>query len=299
MKKILVCGGYGFVGSRLVSALVSNKWDVYTLSHRQHDPMIGVTELVYSDIKQEVIDSLIKEIEPACTVFLATQYDNGDLEKIIDVNIKLPALLMKALCKLPKEKRNLILTDSYWSLGAADSMNIPLDDYAAAKSAIKEFAKTYNYYESLSIINLMVYGTYGNADKRGKVLDAILNAVKTGVDIELSAGAQFLDLVHVNDICEGYQLAINQLVGHSRNKLAILENYSLNTGKSVQIKTIVDFIGRKHDTSHVHLGLKKYRDREIFEPLYNYPVMPGWAPKNSLENYIDDFLNEKNHLLKS
>lgn len=292
MKKILVCGGYGFIGSRLIENLVNSGWDVYTLSHRKHVSITGVTEIVYSDIEQDRIDSIVKEIKPSCTVFLATQYDNGDLDKIINVNIKLPAALMKSLCKLPKGHRNIILTDSYWSLGSTDSKGIPLDDYAAAKGAVKEFAKTYSYYESLSVINLMVYGTYGNADKRGKILDAILNAVKSKTEIKLSAGAQFLDLVHVDDICDGYLLAICFLIGNKENENGLFKTYGLNTGKPVQIKKIIDFIGIKHDITSIQLGSRQYREREIFEPLYNHPKMPGWMPKNNLEDYIENYLSE-------
>lgn len=293
MMKILVCGGYGFIGSKLVSSLVVKGWDVYTLSHRGHNSIIGVTEVVYKNLEQDEISSIVKKIMPSCTIFLATQYDNGDLDKIININIKLPVFLMKALSDLPKENRNFILTDSYWSLGSTESKGIPLDDYAAAKGAIKEFAKTYSYHKALAIINIMIYGTYGSADKRGKILDAILNAVKFNSRLELSAGEQFLDLVHVDDICDGYMLAVDLLFNKSQCSDKFFETYSLSTGKPIQIKKIIELIGSKNNVTSIHLGCKAYREREIFEPLYNYPTMPGWSPKENLDTYIAKYLNEK------
>lgn len=288
--KILICGGYGFIGRNLIEKLQLKNFEIITLSQRKHKLINGVTEIVYKNIKQIEIDEIIEDIKPDCTIFLATKYDQGDLDSIVDVNIKLPAMLIKAMCTLPIDKRNIILTDSYWSFGDEDSKNIPLDDYAAGKSAIKEFAKTYNHYKNISVINLAVYGTYGRGDARGKLIDIIINSIKYNIELELTAGEQLLDLVHVDDICSGYIRAINIIKDERLNNRTSFCNYALSSGKVVKVKDLIAELAKKHDVSCLKVGVLQYRERELFQPQYPYPNLPGWVAKNDVVMYIENSL---------
>lgn len=290
--RILICGGYGFIGNRLLSYLLNKGCEIFTLSHRAHEPIPGVHEFVYENFEQVKLLSLISEINPDCTVFLATQYDNGDLDKIIDVNIKLPSMLMKAISRLPESQRNFVMTDSYWSLGSKESKGIPLDDYAAAKGAVKEFAKTYSYYNKVKIINLMVYGTYGNGDRRGKILDVILDAVRDKKEIHLTAGEQYIDLVHVDDVCSAYLRAIEYLFNSALDSNNSFCTFAVGSSSPIQLKEIIAKIGKKYDVSMIHTGTKEYRERELFHPQYEHSSVPDWFPEYDLWSYIDDYLTE-------
>ncbi len=291
MKKILVCGGSGFIGRHLIDVLQNDGFDVALLSRVYHSQFSHVKEFVFSKISEPEIKSIIKSYEPDLVVFLATQYDTGDIDSIIDVNIKLPLMIMDAISSLDISKRNIILTGSYWSFGSVGVSSAPLDNYAAAKMAIMNFAMTYSSYKKLHIIELVLYGTYGSNDTRGKILDNILNAVKTRESIKLSPGEQYLDLVHINDVCDGFLIAIKRLLNSVCDD-GYVKSYALSQNKKTSIREIIEFISYSHDVSTLQIGAIKYRDREVFVPAYIYPTLPEWHPKFQVYDYITQALND-------
>jgi CDP-paratose synthetase len=291
MKKILVCGGSGFIGRHLIDVLQNDGFDVALLSRAYHHQFSHVKEFVFSEISESEIKSIIHSYEPDVVVFLATQYDTGDIDSIIDVNIKLPLMIMDAISSLDISKRNIILTGSYWSFGSVGMSDAPLDNYAAAKMAIMKFAMTYSSYKKLHIIELVLYGTYGSNDTRGKILDNILSAVKTRKSIKLSPGEQYLDLVHINDVCDGFLIAIRQLLDSVCDD-GYVESYALSQNEKTSIREIIEYISYSHDVSILELGAIKYRDREVFVPAYVYQILPGWNPKFRVYDYITQALND-------
>lgn len=291
MKKILVCGGSGFIGRHLIDTLNSDGFDIALLSRIHHPQLSHVKEFVFSEISEPEIRKIIGSYEPDLVIFLATQYDTGDINSIIDVNIKLPLIIMDAISNLDIAKRNMILTGSYWSFGSVGISSAPLDNYAAAKMAIMNFAMTYSSYKKLHIIELVLYGTYGSNDTRGKILDSILHAVKTRKSIKLSPGEQYLDLVHINDICDGFLIAIEKLINSVCDD-GYVESYALSQNKKTSIREIVEYISYSHDVSTLEIGAIEYRDREVFVPAYIYPRLPKWSPKFKVYDYITKVLND-------
>ncbi|WP_324016860.1 NAD-dependent epimerase/dehydratase family protein [Aeromonas hydrophila] len=291
MKKILVCGGSGFIGRHLIDVLQNDGFDVALLSRVYHSQFLHVKEFVFSKISEPEIKSIINSYEPDLVVFLATQYDTGDIDSIIDVNIKLPLMIMDAISSLDISKRNIILTGSYWSFGSVGVSSAPLDNYAAAKMAIMNFAMTYSSYKKLHIIELVLYGTYGSNDTRGKILDNILNAVKNRESIKLSPGEQYLDLVHINDVCDGFLIAIKRLLDSVCDD-GYVKSYALSQNKKISIREIIEFISYSHDVSTLQIGAIKYRDREVFVPAYIYSTLPEWHPKFQVYDYITQVLND-------
>lgn len=291
MKKILVCGGSGFIGRHLIDVLQNDGFDVALLSRVYHSQFSHVKEFVFSKISEPEIKSIINSYEPDLVVFLATQYDTGDIDSIIDVNIKLPLMIMDAISSLDISKRNIILTGSYWSFGSVGVSSAPLDNYAAAKMAIMNFAMTYSSYKKLHIIELVLYGTYGSNDTRGKILDNILNAVKNRESIKLSPGEQYLDLVHINDVCDGFLIAIKRLLDSVCDD-GYVKSYALSQNKKISIREIIEFISYSHDVSTLQIGAIKYRDREVFVPAYIYSTLPEWHPKFQVYDYITQVLND-------
>ncbi len=198
---------------------------------------------------------------------------------------------MDAISSLDISKRNIILTGSYWSFGSVGVSSAPLDNYAAAKMAIMNFAMTYSSYKKLHIIELVLYGTYGSNDTRGKILDNILNAVKNRESIKLSPGEQYLDLVHINDVCDGFLIAIKRLLDSVCDD-GYVKSYALSQNKKISIREIIEFISYSHDVSTLQIGAIKYRDREVFVPAYIYSTLPEWHPKFQVYDYITQVLND-------
>ncbi|HHQ4761183.1 MAG: NAD-dependent epimerase/dehydratase family protein [Aeromonas veronii] len=291
MKKILICGGSGFVGRHLIEVFQQHSFEIALLSRTYHAQFSHIKEFVFSEINDAEIKSIVCEYEPDLVIFLATQYDMGNIDSIVNVNIKLPLLIMDAISCLDISKRNLILTGSYWSFGSAGVSDAPLDNYAAAKLAIMEFAKTYSVHSNINIIELVLYGTYGSGDTRGKILDKILVSVKTGDTLNLSPGDQMLDLVHIDDVCDGFLIAVKMLLDAHQNN-GYIESFSLSKNESVSICEIVKFISNFRDTSMLKIGAVGYREREVFIPVHVYQAIPKWSPKIRVYDYITQVLND-------
>lgn len=289
-KKVLICGGSGFIGSHLISYLQKKCCHVVLLSHRQHN-LNGLKEYVVDTNSQQEIENAISLIAPDVVIFLSACYDHDDVKKVIDVNLSFPVMLMQALCRLPVMKRNMIFAGSYWSLGDDGNHFSALDNYAAAKKAVRTFAETYSFYSGIYFSNLVIYGSYGRHDHRGKLLDSIINAVKKNQTLALSPGEQYLDLVHIDDICHGFYQLVSRCL--SRQEVGLVEDFSLATRQPVRVTDIITYIAKQYDVAMIHLGKRPYRAREIFSPQYLFPVVPEWTPRQNIYDYIDNEMNAR------
>ena len=92
--------------------------------------------------------------------------------------------------------------------------------------------------------------------------------------IDVSPGDEYLDLVHISDVCTAYEVAFNLLDSDLSVKNEV---YGVSTGELHTLKEIISlFQSLLGKTIHVNFGTRPYKEREVMKPMREYKMLPNW-----------------------
>ena len=277
---VLITGITGYIGRQLAAYAKS-------LGHEVVGVVRGDAALDYEcylyDGTYDSIRYAVAESKADIVFHLATAYfkSEDDVERIVDANLKLPIYLAQALSS---SSAVFVAVGSFWQFGCDKASAIPLDSYSASKAALETMLEYFAHKECLKVRIAYLYGTYGDGDGRGKFLDSLISSIKKGVPLDVSPGFQVLNLLHVDDVVRALFLASENAL---QKKSIAIERYCINDSEEF---TLRDVVGLCATISHKHVkvtfGAVPYRDKEIMQPRYPFPSVPGWSKEIMLSEYI-------------
>lgn len=131
-------------------------------------------------------------------------------------------------------------------------------------------------------VTLRLFDVYGEDDRRPKLPNLLKEIAGTDKSIDVSPGEQYLDMVHISDVCSAYLKAYEYLVSNSDISNEI---YGVYTGKRFTLKQIVAEFEKVMDKKiTVNWGGKPYKKREVMNPATVYSQLPNWCPSVKLPN---------------
>jgi len=294
--RALITGASGFIGRNLTRELLSSSWTVSALTRNSSD--LRPLEDEIGDLKRidviEVPDdiatcsSLVGKIGPDAVFHLAAMgsadHEASQVDQLIDVNIRLGVWLLESLRELhasqsSKDVAPFVAAGSFWQHHGGSPRFEPTSLYAATKQAFEDLMCFYRDVEGLPCVMLKLFDVYGPRDTRGRLMNLLLGAAKSGDALALSPGDQFIDLVHVDDVARAFISAANTLRKHpGRLKLA----HTVPACESLPLKDLVaqisDMLGQEIP---VDWGGRPYRPREVMQPWRGDPL-PGWSAEIEL-----------------
>jgi UDP-glucose 4-epimerase len=244
MKKILVTGAYGYIGSHTVKALVEYGYDVYALDSKKSNNNIEkyISENIYiSDVTRKDIYGI-------------GNFDSVvHLAGLIDVaeSVEQPWLYCKVNTEGTFNSLVKFNSDNFIFASTAAAFN-PSSPYAQSKilaeSIIKAWGKNYTIFRFFNVA-----GNNGEFKQIGKATHLVRIAAETaagkrpyitinGTDWDTEDGTCVRDYVHVSDLVNGIVKAVEQPSNKDFECIGTGINYSvrqvINTMKSV---TNIDF----------------------------------------------------------
>ena len=286
MKPIgIITGATGYIGSHLTQYLLSQGWDIHIIAQPEfgYKHIESFKEQIHIyEYKQNVYELIdYFRYTKADAVFhlaaaVITQYSPGQIPTLIQSNIQFGTEVLEAMkCS---GIRNFIGTGSYWQNYNTNEYN-PVDLYAATKEGFEKILQYYVDAHRIKAITLRLYDIYGEDDDRPKLWTLLQRIAGTTESIDVSPGGQYIDLVHIIDVCKAYLCAYNYMVG---NEKLTNEIYSVRTGKQYTLKELVHIyekcIGK---TIHVNWGARPYKPREVMHPIAAYTILPNWEAEIS------------------
>ena len=270
MKKIIVTGGSGFIGSNLVNYLIKKKYyviniDKLTYSSNKLDSSRrnkNNYKLIKLDINNKKLIKIIKKYKPLAIFNLAaeTHVDRSidGPKNFIKTNINGTFNLLESLRFLNKRKISPklihISTDEVYGdikIGRVSEnfKYAPSSPYSASKASadhlIKSYIRTYN----LNAIISHCCNNYGPYQFPEKLIPKMIVNIFGNKDLPVYArGQNSREWIHVYDHCEAlFRLYLKGKTG---------ESYNVGTNKSLKNIDLVKKIIKICKSMHIKIGNK-------------------------------------------
>ena len=247
MKRYLITGASGFVGSNLIRKLIDENKEV-TILIREDSDLWRINDLVskIQTFKTDLsnygkLEKIISDIDPDFVYHLGTYGGypfQTSIQKITQVNILNTINLFESLSKCNNLKLIINFGSSSEYGPKSTSMNendeaVPITPYGISKLTQTKFAKFYSKNMNLPIVTLRLFSVFGPFEEPGRLIFDIMTSVIKGKTIELSSPFPRRDFVYVSDVIQAIETAI-----HAKNIIG--EIFNIGTGVMHSVQDVVN-----------------------------------------------------------
>jgi len=218
LKIIYTTGLTGFIGRYFLKKLFNDYDLVVNFGREKH---ITIYQSFDDPISKKFTPEVLEKY-PSDTLFHFATYYNPNPVNISEArlleesNFNFP----RSLCKVLKKNglKRIIATSSYLQLLDSKYKNL----YSETKSNFIDWAKS-----EFEVTEIFLFDTFGNNDKRGKVLDIFIKNTISNNDIYIPSKRVEINLTHVEEVADSLINALGLKVGQymimSNNHLTIKE----------------------------------------------------------------------------
>ena len=286
MKRVLILGAGGFLGSRIVHSLSSDfeviavvRGGKQELRLKNTPPPVPVVELNGKPPLE-----VVQAYDPWCVVYAAVEYGQGDATPTLtETNVTIPLQIAQHLGT--KHEALFISFDTFYS--KFDGYQ-HLQGYQGSK---REFlAQLHTLPKTYPIANLRLEQVYGPGDSPTKTFARLVKDIVTGVPVlALTSGEQKRDFISVNDVAE----AVRILALHGDDLPKGVSTIGVGTGKSVSLRSVLELVKEiSQSSTQLQFGAVPYRPGEPMDSFADTTFLSslGWTPFTSLSSGLKEML---------
>ena len=274
--KIGIIGSSGFIGNNLF---------LFLKNHTSHK-VIRFSS--YSKFKKKWLNKVLDEIKKKkpqiiinCSANQNLSFGKKNLIDLLNTNINSNILFLDEAIKATNFK-SYISFGTKWELGDTKNKK-PLNFYAATKNANESFYRFYANKKS-SIISLKIFDTYGQNDNRKKFLNDLLKSYKKNSTLNITSGKQYLDYVHITDLC---LLIIKIIRDIQSKKISGFNSFTVSSKKPIKLINLIKILDKRLVKKlNIKIGKKKYRKNESLNSVNKIFNYPGWKTSFNLINEL-------------
>lgn len=299
MKRVLITGATGFVGSNLAKRLVKDGLDVHVVLRPQSNPVLlqDILEKVEIHIHNgttinmhEIMEKAKPDIVFHLAAFFVVEHSSNDIEPLINSNILFGTQLLEAMKN--SNAHYLVNAGTHWQHYNHEEYN-PVDLYAATKKAFEDLAKYYTQITPMRMITLKLVDTYGSNDPRPKLFSLLKRVAQTGGSLKMSPGKQALGFVYIDDVVDAFVCSMKKICGMPDHYQAA---FVIAPDKFYTLREIVSLYEKISGIKiNVEWGARTYRNREMMLP-YEGTALLGWKTNIDLPKGISLMLKEEGKL---
>ena len=258
MKKILITGATGFIGSHLCELMVRKNFKViafdrynpnYNLGNLQNSQHKDKIKFIFGDIRDyDSTNRAIKDndIIIHLAALIGIPYSYFSPLAYVKTNIEGTYNVLESVKS--NKKKKVIITSTSEVYGTAEYTPIdekhplnPQSPYSASKIAADNLALSYYYSFKTPVTLIRPFNTFGPRQSERAIIPSIINQILRSKDNSISLGNLYprREFNFVEDVCEGYYKALN------KNNFG--ETINIGNGYDISIKELVKLISQIMD----------------------------------------------------
>lgn len=317
MKKVLVTGAAGFIGSRVCEMLASegmavvaaDNFDPYydiRLKHYRWEQLAGFENIkrVELDICDEPkLDALFSEHAFEAVVNMAAmagvRFSIENPKKYFRVNASgflglLETMKAHGVRQIVQASTSSLYAGLPMPFKESLDVRTPISPYAASKLGAEALGHTYSSLHGFDVTVLRYFTVYGPAGRPDMAPFRFTEWCLRGETIQLFGdGKQSRDFTYVNDIARGTILALKKRLpgfeiinlGGGGERTTILDTIQLIAEKSECTSNIEFLPVAQGDMLHTSASIEKAK------------ALLGWTPSTSLNDGIEQMVKWHRHFL--
>jgi UDP-glucose 4-epimerase len=248
IKKALVTGARGFIGSNLCESLLREGVEVHAVSQ---SGFFGAPQHSFGTAPSAALESRwwrvdLTDLKSTQRLLLATRPDvvfhlaglvsgSRDREAVLPMlsqNLVSTVNLMNAAADV--DTGRLVLAGSIEVPGAGDADESPCSPYAAAKWAGSAYARMYHALYNSPVVVARMAMVYGPRQwDSTKLVPYVIHSLLRGERLKLSSGKRLVDWIYVDDVVAGLR-TIAQAPGIEGRSIDV------GSGRVAPIRDVVD-----------------------------------------------------------
>lgn len=251
MKKVLVTGADGFIGSHLVEKLLNSGYEVKAFVHYNSINSWGWLDTLSQDILKEIeiftgdirdpngVREAMKHIDDVyhLAALIAIPFSYYSPDSYVDTNIKGTLNVLQAAKEL--NTKRIMITSTSEVYGSAKFVPITEDHpyqgqspYSATKIGADRLAEAFYRSFSLPITIVRPFNTYGPRQSARAIIPTIITQLLSGIEeIKLGLLTPTRDFNYVKDTVNGF-------VEIAKSTKTIGEEINIATQKEISIKDL-------------------------------------------------------------
>jgi nucleoside-diphosphate-sugar epimerase len=285
MKKILITGGTGFIGSKLVKFLDSCGYSVTVISRQANFKVDSQSSIQFCGEITNIgsLEVVFQNNNFDAIIHLATFYSHtpsiSEINTMVKSNLEFGISILELAEKYGCKK---FINASSTAEFDTDGFDKPNSLYASTKSSFRSICRYYSDKRKFKIVNLVLYDNYGFDDSRGKIIDTLVSNLNSPEPLNMSPGEQIIYPVHVDDTVRAFESVLvnfTELTGGD-NQFSI---FCIAPYEGVSLKGLVKLIEKiSQQKININWGALAYRENENMVPWVG-DRLTHWKPNMYLE----------------
>lgn len=305
MKKILVVGGAGYIGSHMVKMLLARGYDVVTLDNLSagyRDAMLG-GEFVHGDIANTVLlENLFTQHEIDGVMHFASFIQVGEsVEKpgkyyrnnVSNTLNLLDAMVRNGINAFIFSSTAAIFGEPEYTPINEKHPKLPINPYGRTKLMVEEALADYEQAYGLRSVCLRYFNAAG-ADPDGELgerhdpethlIPLILQAASGrreaikvfGHDYDTPDGTCIRDYIHINDLCDAHILGLERLWRGEGSGA-----FNLGNGQGFSVQEVIEAVRRvsRSDFKVIHDQRRAGDPARLVADSRKAREVLGWSPQ--------------------
>ena len=246
MKKVLITGATGFIGSHTIPLLVESGYEVHAVFHQAH-PLFKQNHPVswhqcdLLDTNQQNV--LVKDLKPTHLLhfawYLVPKSYWTSLENIRWLRASLE--LLENFADQGGKRAVLAGTcaEYDWNYGYCSeelTPTRPASLYGTCKKGLQEILQYFSEVTGVSTVWGRIFYLYGPREHSSRLIPTVIRSLLNDKPARCSYGGQIRDYLYVEDVASAF--------------VALLKNdvqgiFNIGSGKPVEVKTIVNWLANR------------------------------------------------------
>jgi UDP-glucose 4-epimerase len=298
MKKAVVTGGAGFIGSHLSAALLLAGYEVHVVDNLVNGKREDVPEgVIFHEL--DILDTvaLLPIVKEAHVVFHLAALPRVPFSfdhPVESHHANIDGTFSVLMAARDEKARRVVYAASSSSYGdqptlpfTEDMEPAPKSLYSFQKLVGEEYARLFSENYGLPTVSLRlfsVYGPYMRPDGGyALAVPKFLACVRDGTPCPVTGnGEQTRDFTHVSDVVRAFMLAMDaETVGKG-------EVINIAAGRNVSVNALVDLIGGKKE----YVSKRPADAQDTYGAITKAKTLLGWEPTVTLEEGIGELKKE-------